>query len=335
MKTSHRAGRLPVIAAFIGNFVVTMAKFTGFFITGSGSMFSEAIHSFADTANQFLLFVGLRRSQKKASEEHPYGHGRERYIWALISACGIFFLGCGVTVYHGIDVLINGHGFVFSYWAIIILGVSLIIESFTLWLAVREIKKHFPHAKWKTINRDADPTTLAVVMEDGLAVIGVLVAAAGIILARYTGHHYWDAIGSIVIGVLLGVAAIVLINKNRQFLITKSIPHKMAEDVKELLLSDPSIEKIYEFKSAVFDTDKYLVKCDVEFNASAMMKDLDRHHFIANEYKEVQGDPEEFTKFCVEYMDRVPRLVGKKIDEIEKKIKDRFPEIVFIDIEIN
>ncbi len=335
MKSTHHTGRLPVIAAFTGNFVVTLAKFAGFLMTGSGSMFSEAIHSFADTANQFLLFVGLQRSQKKASEEHPYGHGRERYMWALISACGIFFLGCGVTVYHGIDVLVNGHTFTYSNWVIVILAVSFLIESFTLWLAVREIKKNFPRAKWKTINRDADPTTLAVVMEDGLAVLGVLIAAVGIILTRYTGHHYWDAICSILIGILLGVVAIVLINKNRHFLITKSIPQKMAEEVKEILLSDPSIEKIYDFKSAVFDADKYLVKCDVEFNASAMIKDLDRHHFIANEYEEVQGDPEEFKKFCVEYMDRVPRLVGKKIDEIEKKIKDRFPEIVFIDIEIN
>lgn len=335
MKTSHHLGRLPVIAAFSGNFIVALAKFVGFLVTGSGSMFSEAIHSFADTANQFLLFVGLKRSQKKASEDHPYGHGRERYIWALISACGIFFLGCGVTVYHGIDVLISGHSFTYSNWAIFILLASFIIESFTLWLAVKEIRRHFPRAKWKTINRDADPTTLAVVMEDGLAVIGVLIAFVGIILAKYTGNYYWDAIGSIAIGILLGVVAIILINKNRHFLITKSIPHKMAEEVKEILLADPVIEKIYDFKSAVFDADKYLVKCEVEFNASAMMKDLDRHHFIANEYQEVQGDPEEFKKFCVEYLDRVPRLVGKKIDEIEKKIKERFPEIVFIDIEIN
>ncbi|MCX6795232.1 MAG: cation diffusion facilitator family transporter [Candidatus Falkowbacteria bacterium] len=335
MKKRRHSSHLPVIAAFVGNFVVTLAKFAGFLITGSGSMFSEAIHSFADTANQFLLFVGLQRSQKKASEEHPYGHGRERYIWALISACGIFFLGCGVTVYHGLDVLINGHNFTYSNWAIIILLVSLVIESITLWLAFKEIRRNFPRAKWRTISRDGDPTTLAVLMEDGLAVVGILIAAASIILTKYTGNHYWDAIGSIVIGALLGVVAIVLINKNRHFLITKSIPHKMAEEVKEILLGDPSIEKIYEFKSAVFDADKYLVKCDVEFNASAMIKDLDRHHFIANEYQEVQGDPEEFKKFCVEYMDRVPRLVGKKIDEIEKKIRDRFPEIVFIDIEIN
>lgn len=332
MKT---AGRLPVIAAIIGNATVGLAKFFGFLMTGSGAMFSESIHSLADTANQSFLLIGVERSHKKPNFEHPYGHGRERYIWALISACGIFFLGCGVTIYHGVVTLIEKHEFVFNYWVIIILAISFIIEGFTLWLAYHEIRERFPKAKWKVINREADPTTLAVVYEDGLAVLGVLIALVSIALAEYTGNAYWDSIGSIIIGILLGVVAIILINKNRHYLITKSIPHSMAEEVKEILLADPAIEKIYDFKSAIFDADKYLVKCDVEFNASALMKDMNKYHFLANEYEEVQGDPEEFNKFCVEYLDRVPRLVGSKIDDIEKKIKERFPQIVFIDIEIN
>lgn len=332
MKT---AGRLPVIAAITGNAIVGLAKFFGFLTTGSGAMFSESIHSLADTANQSLLLVGVERSHKKPNLEHPYGHGRERYIWALISACGIFFLGCGVTVYHGITTLIEKHEFTFSYWVVGILILSFIIEGFTLYLAYHELKTRYPKAKWKTISREADPTTLAVVYEDGLAVLGVLIALLSIGLAKYTGHAYWDSIGSIIIGALLGAVAIVLINKNRHYLITKSIPHSMVEEVKEILLADPAIEKIYDFKSAIFDADKYLVKCDVEFNASALMKELNKYHFLANGYEEVQGDQEEFNKFCVEYLDRVPRLVGNKIDEIEKKIKERFPQIVFIDIEIN
>ena len=117
MKT---AGRLPVIAAIFGNTIVGLAKLVGFLITGSGAMFSEFIHSLADTANQSLLLIGVERSHKKANTEHPYGHGRERYIWALISACGIFFLGCGVTLYHGVVTLIEKHEFVFNYWAIVV-----------------------------------------------------------------------------------------------------------------------------------------------------------------------------------------------------------------------
>lgn len=332
MKT---AGRLPVVAAIMGNSIVGLAKFASFLFTGSGAMFSESIHSLADTANQFLLLVGLERSHRQPNQEHPYGHGRERYIWALISACGIFFIGCGVTVYHGVDVLLHGHEFAFNYWAVVILAISFIIEGFTLWLAYRELRERFPKAKWKTINKQADPTTLAVIYEDGLAVVGVVIAFTSLLLAHLTGKIYWDAIGSIIIGVLLGVVAILLINKNRHFLITKSIPHEMEEEVKEILLADPSIEKVYEFKSAIFDADKYLIKCEVEFNASALLKDLNKYQPLSAEYEEVQGDREEFNKFCVEYLDRIPRLIGKKIDEIEKKIKERFSQIVFIDIEIN
>jgi hypothetical protein len=103
----------------------------------------------------------------------------------------------------------------------------------------------------------------------------------------------------------------------------------------DILNADPTIEKILDFKSAVLDVDKYLFKCDVEFNASALMKELNQHHFLENEYKDVKESYANFMKFSVDYLDRVPRLVGKRIDEIEKKIRAKVPQAVFIDIEIN
>jgi zinc transporter 9 len=335
MSASHSSGFWPVLAAFVGNGTVCVGKFAGFLVSGSSAMFSEAIHSLADTANQSLLLVGLKRSRLAASLEYPYGHGRERYIWALISACGIFFVGAGVTVYHGISSLWHPSSFRFSFWPVLILIASFIIESFTLWLAFRELRRSHPTERWSKIFKNADPTTLAIVYEDGLAVFGVLIALLAYLLTEYTGNHYWDAAGSIFIGVLLGVAAVILINKNRHYLVTTSIPKEMEDQVKKILMADPSIEKVLDFKSAILDVDKYLIKCDVEFNAAAMIQYLEKHHFLSHEYKEIQGDYEEFMKFCVDYMDRVPRLVGRKIDEIEKRIQERFPQIVFIDIEIN
>jgi zinc transporter 9 len=326
---------LPVIAAFSGNLLVCIAKFIGFIITGSGVMFSEAIHSFADTANQFLLMLGVKLSVKKPNSLYPYGHGKERFIWALISACGIFFIGCGITTYRGITSLFNHPEIHFSIWVIIILGFAFIIESFTLWLAIKDLKEHFPQAKLKTILKRADPTTLAVVYEDGLAVLGVTIAAASIILTRLTGNIYWDSIGSIIIGLMLGVVAILLIAKNRNYLLTKSIPRETEELILDVLNSDPTIEKVLDFKSAMLDIDKYLIKCDVEFNASALMKEFNQHHFLQNEYEEVKESYDNFMKFSVDYMDRVPRLVGRRIDEIENKIRAVVPEAVFIDIEIN
>ncbi|HZJ41240.1 MAG TPA: cation transporter [Candidatus Saccharimonadales bacterium] len=329
------SGLLPVIAAFFGNATVCIAKFVGFALTGSGAMFSEAIHSFADTANQSLLIIGVKKTQKKPNRLFPYGFGRERFIWALISACGIFFIGSGITVYHGIEALINKPEIHYSAWNLYILVGALIIESFTFWLAVKDIHKHFPDQKWKVIFKKADPTTLAVVYEDGLAIIGIFLAAFSIILTRITGQLFWDAFGSIAIGLSLGVAAIVLISKNRKFLLTRAIPAETEVLVLEILNSDPTIEKVLDFKSAVLDVDKYLIKCDVEFNASALMTEFNQHHFLENEYEGVKESYENFLKFSVDYMDRVPRLVGRKIDEIEKKIRIQVPEAVFIDMEIN
>ncbi len=200
------SGLLPVVAALIGNAVVCSAKFVGFFFTGSGALFSEAIHSFADTANQFLLVIGVRQSSKAADKEFNYGYGKERFIWALISACGIFFIGCGITVYHGIAALIHEPEIHFNIWAIIILVVSFIIEFSTFLIAVREIRGHLlksPKMKLKKALAEADPSVLAVLYEDGLAVIGIIIALISLSLVYYTGKTYWDAVGSILIGIYL------------------------------------------------------------------------------------------------------------------------------------
>ena len=329
------SGRLPVMAAFIGNAVVCVAKFFGFIVTGSGAMFSEAVHSLADTANQSLLIIGVHKSIKKPDEDYPYGYGKERFIWALISACGIFFIGCGVTVYHGVASLLAGKEAHFSPLNLYILLIAFVIESITLWLAIRDLKKHFPGEKLEKIVNEADPTTLAVVYEDGLAVIGVFIAFLSIILSYLTGRAYWDAIGSLIIGLLLGIAAVMLIAKNRNYLITKSIPKEIEELIIDILNEDPTVEKVLDFKSAILDVDKYLIKCDIEFNASSLIRELSKHHFLENEYEEAKESYENFMKFSVDYMDRVPRLVGRKIDEIEKKIRAQVPQAIFIDIEIN
>ncbi len=332
-------GLFPVMAALIGNAIVCVAKFIGFFITGSGSLFSEAVHSFADTANQFLLVIGVRQSSKGPDEKYNYGHGKERYIWALISACGIFFIGCGVTVYHGVSSLMHRQEIHYSYWAIIILIVSFIIEFATFLIAVREVRGHIirksKHNSFKKALANADPSTLAVLYEDGLAVIGIVIALISLGLSYLTGQIFWDAAGSILIGLLLGVMAIFLIAKNRNYLITKSIPKEIEEIVIDIFYNDPTIEKVLDFKSAILDVDKYLIKCDVEFNASALMKEMSQHHFFENEYEDAKESYENFMKFSVEYLDRVPRLVGKKIDDIENKIRAAVPQAVFIDIEIN
>jgi len=166
-------------------------------------------------------------------------------------------------------------------------------------------------------------------------VIGVFVAFLAIIISRLSGKYYWDAIGSIVIGLLLAVIAIVLIAKNRQFLLGKSIPLDLQDRIVRLLESDPAIDSVIDFKSTVLDIGIYRIKCSIEFNGSALLAEVYRNTSLQEQYNEVKNDFEEFKKFCVNYADRVPRLVGKKIDEIETRIRTENQGVKYIDIEVN
>ena len=172
-------------------------------------------------------------------------------------------------------------------------------------------------------------------LEDAVAVLGVGIAFVSILLSKITGNFYWDSIGSIVIGLLMGAMAIILININRGFLMRKSIPEEIEERVIEILENDPAIEKVLDFKSTILDVGKYHIKCEVEFNGSALMHKMYRKNALKHEFEEMDNDYDEFLRFCVDYADRVPRMIGNKIDEVEKKIKDEISEIRHIDIEVN
>jgi zinc transporter 9 len=335
MNTKNSQGFLPVFAALTGNVFIMIIKWIGFFTTGSGALFSEAVHSIADVVNQILLMVGIKKSQRPSDEDFHYGYANERFFWALISACSIFFLGAGITIYHGLTGLLHREEVRISSIALMILVLSFVIELGTFFIALRELRSKNKKRKWKDIFEYGDPTTIAVLLEDATAVLGVTVAFFSILLTKYTGNPVWDAAGSIAIGLLLAVMAIVLININRGFLMRKSIPEEIEERVIEILEGDPAIEKVLDFKSVVIDVGTYHVKCEVEVNGSALMRNMYRKDALKKEFEEIDGEYDEFLRFCVDYADRVPRMIGTRIDDVEKKIKDEIPEVRHIDIEVN
>ncbi|HWQ59912.1 MAG TPA: cation diffusion facilitator family transporter [Candidatus Fimivivens sp.] len=335
MHEKNVRGFLPVLAALGGNTVIAILKWMGFFVSGSGAMFSEAVHSVADVFNQVFLMIGIRRSLKPSDGEYPYGYAGERFFWAVLSACSIFFLGSGVTVYHGFDALVHGEAVHVNPITILILLVSLVVESGTFFVAFRELVSHGNGRDFSEILKRGDPTTIAVLYEDGLAVLGVIIALGSILLTLFTGKYYWDAIGSIVIGVLLGVMALLLINKNRSFLIRRSVPEEVAEHVVSILEGDPFIERVLDFKSVVIDVGIYHVKCEVEVNGSALMRGMYRGKVLRSEFEEIDSSYEEFVRFCSDYADRIPRMIGTRVDEVEQKIKEEIPQVRHIDIEVN
>lgn len=329
-------GFISVVSALVGNFVITILKIIGFVLSGSSSLFSEAVHSLADTANQALLLVGIVKSRRAPDEDSSYGYGLERFFWALISACGVFFVGAGVTVYHGVSILVHPGELVFKPEVFIILAVSFVVEFITFSIALRELwDERGGEATLVDAFRDGDPTVLAVVYEDGVAVFGVFVAAVSVGLSYFTGNPMWDAVGSIFIGVLLAWVAVVLIMKNKRFLVEKSIPEEVKERIIEILVADPMIERVHDFKSSVVELGKYRAKCEVEVNGTALFRELSNGAMFKDDYETVKEDYQEFIRYVVDYTDRVPRVIGTRIDELEARIQKEIPAVRHIDIEIN
>lgn len=332
---SHAQGHTPVVIALLGNVVVTVIKSLAAGASGSSVMFSEAVHSLADSLNQLLLLIGLRRSTKIADESHEYGYGIERFFFGLISACGIFFIGAGVNAVHGFEALLHPEEIVIQPMVFVVLAVAAAIESYAFYVAAHELGIHYPKLGWRERIKRADSSTLAVLLEDGVAVLGVLIAAGSITLAAATGDGRWDAAGSLVIAALLGVVAVVLILKNRSYVIGRAMPEDMRDEVLEILNAEPSIEKVIEFRSSEIGLCVYRIKCDVEFNGSALARELFEDWSVAEQFEEARESEESFKRAMVDSLDRIPRLIGQRIDEIESRVRERFPEIQHIDIEIN
>ncbi len=336
MHSHNVQGKKSVIAALSGNVFVTAIKTVAALFSGSASMFAESVHSIADTLNQSLLLIGLKRSKRPADTSRGYGYGIERFFWSLISACGILFIGAGVSVYHSIDSLIRHESSVvynFNYFSIAVLCVSFIVESVTLFIAYKEILGDREFSM--KIFADADPVTLAVVYEDGAAVIGVLVALFAQFLIYYTGNDIYDAVGGIIIGLILGVLAVILIKKNHLYIIGKSLDKKESEEIVEFLLEDPCIENVSEFKSVAVDVNKYRIYTTVEWNGTPLYEEIYEAGDLKEEFENIKNDFGKFTKLMFKTTDRIPRLIGRRIDEIEKRIIKRFPFISYVDIEIN
>ncbi len=322
-----------VIAAIVGNSLVMVAKFVAFVFTLSGAMLSEAIHTLADLLNQILLLIGIVRSDRLPDDAYAYGYRSERYVWALISAVGIFFLGCGVTIYHGIESLWSHHEPHFDniYWPVGVLIVALIIEGYVLWVAVRTVLKQKGQTPFfQYLRKEADPSVVAVVLEDAAACLGCVIALVAIVLTKVTGHAYWDAIGSLSIGALLGAIAIWLVVRNSQLLIGASIPPKIRNQVARILDQNPYVEEVVDLKTRILDTETYRIKADIRFDGEALSEKLKEQ--LEPAYEKIES-LDDFKEFAKEFADDIVELLADEIDSIEKRIQKEIPKARHMDIE--
>ena len=328
---ANASSKKAVAAAIVGNALVMVAKFVAFLFTGSGAMLSEAIHTLADLLNQILLMVGIVRSGRDADDTYAYGYQSERYVWALISAVGIFFLGCGVTVYHGIHTLLHPSEMHELGWAIGVLFFSFFLEGAVFWIALRAAKQQAGERPLlRFLRYEADPAVVAVVLEDFVACLGILVALGAITLTKLTGQPYWDACGSLTIGGLLGGVAIWLIARNTQLLVGASIPEPIREQVRRIIEANPAVEEIVDLKTRILDTDTYRIKADIRFDGAALADKLRPE--LREAYQKISS-LEEFESFAREFADDIVELLAEEIDLIERRIRESVPQAKHLDLE--
>jgi len=267
-----------VLTAVAGNALVTMAKFAGFIYSGSSALLAEAVHSLADTANQGLLYLGLRRSERQADTKHHFGYGQERYFWNLVSAVTIFFLGCAYTIMHAVDQLLVAHEPEISMVPFLIIGVAFIVEGYSLFVALREFRRQCKEANRSFrvyLVETRDPTTLAVLIEDTVAVFGLFLALAGLALTAWTGSALFDGIAAIFIGLLMGWLAWFLAATNRKYLLNHA-----DEQVNRLATaswqSDDQVQSVQRVNSIVLSPNETLLMAELELREEAIFTKMSR-----------------------------------------------------------
>ncbi|MCP4805482.1 MAG: cation diffusion facilitator family transporter [Proteobacteria bacterium] len=324
-----------VYAAIGANTAVAIAKLVGWGFTGSGAMLSEGIHSLADVGNQSLLAIGIKHSEKEPDADHPYGYGRAQFSWALISACGIFFLGAGVTIMHGIHSLQHPEPPEDLTVAFVILAVSFLIEGWTYWVAFKSVREQAKAAKMSLfdyIKDGPDPMGVAVLIEDSAACLGIVIAALCLWMADMTQNGMWDGIGSILVGVLLGLLAIFLIRKNKAYLLGRSMDATKRDTLVKVIADHEAVEEIHDVKATVLGASSARFKAEVNFDGKVVAEHALRDMDVTAIWESVNSEVE-MKAFLIEFGEKVLDQLDVEEEEIEQQMKDVAPELKHIDLE--
>lgn len=236
-----------VVIAFAMNILVAVAKSIAAVLTGSASMVAEAAHSWADAGNEIFLLIAERRGARGRDRKHPFGHGRETYIWAMFAAFGLFTVGAVVSIMYGITSLADPEPDTDYLVGYIVLAISAVLEGVSFAQSVRQAKaggNRFSMSPLRFLNRTSDTTLRAVFAEDAAALVGLAIAALGMALHEITGSAVWDALGSILVGCLLAYIAVFLIRRNSEFLVGQVALPSVRDDMLRRLREHAAIDRI-------------------------------------------------------------------------------------------
>jgi len=329
-----RAATRSLAVAVAVNLGLAVLKLAAAAASGSAALLSEGVHSLADTANQLLMAVGIRRSRAPADATHPYGYGRERYVWAMLSATGVLFIGAGATFWNGLQRLGRPEPLERLDLALWILAAALLADGASFVVALRAARRQAGgRPLGDALAHRADPVLVGILAEDGAAMAGVLVAGLGVGLAHATGQPIFDALGAMGVGLVMGASALFLIDRNRQLLVGRSPDAERAAAL-ETLARQPAVRSISDAKVTMIGADRIRFKAEVEFDGRALAADyLARHSPDALRRRMSTDDA--LRGFLEEFAEHVVERLGDEVDAIEARIRREQPAVVHIDLEVD
>ncbi|GGR28378.1 cation diffusion facilitator family transporter [Agromyces mediolanus] len=272
---SASGGTKAIIAAFLANLGIAITKLIAWAFSGSSSMLAEAVHSFADSGNQLLLIFGGRKARRAADKEHPFGYGRERYVYAFVVAIILFSVGGLFSIYEGIEKIQHPHPLEVPWLPILVLVIAIVLESFSLRTAIKESNPLRGRQSWvQFVRRAKAPELPVVLLEDVAALLGLVFALFGVGLTILTGNPLFDAIGTLMIGTLLIVVAIVLGIETKSLLVGEGANDADVEKIERAITAGPEIERIIHMKTLYLGPDELLVAAKLGFAADQRLLEV-------------------------------------------------------------
>lgn len=266
-----------VVAALLGNGLIAFTKFIAAGITGSSAMLSEAIHSVVDTGNQGLLLWGMKRAAKPADEQHPFGYGMELYFWTFVVAILVFSIGAGVSLYEGISKLMAPTPIYRPMVNYIVLGIAMVFEGAAWTVAFREFRRRKGDTLgyFKAVQLSKDPTVFTVLFEDSAAMLGLVAAMVGLLLAEFYGDPRYDALASITIGIILACTASVLAYESKGLLIGEAASKEVRTGIRRILAQENTIISINELLTMHLGPEDVLLTISLDFTDSMSSGDVE------------------------------------------------------------
>ncbi len=272
---SASGGNKAIVAALLANLGIAVTKFVAWAFSGSSSMLAEGVHSLADSGNQGLLLLGGRKAKKDATAEHPFGYGRERYVYAFVVSIVLFSIGGVFSLYEGVNKLQHPHPLEVPWLPIVVLIVAMILESFSLRTAIIESNHVRGTQTWvQFVRRAKAPELPVVLLEDIAALLGLGLAFLGVSLTILTGNPIWDAVGTLAIGVLLVLVAIILGVETKSLLVGEGASKKDAAAIERAILAGPETRRIIHMKTLYLGPDEFLVAAKLSIDGGSRFSDV-------------------------------------------------------------